>query len=556
MVAAMGRFWNRENFEEGKRCLRTALEKDPGTSPAARAKALAELGFILIFQQNYGPAIAALDEAVALYKGLGDRTGAAFALANLGWAMLHGYYRERLLSFVGEGQTLIEEGLEAHPRAYLSIVLAAAMVWQGDLDLAASRLEEAVAMSRELGNIRDVSMALFNLGGLHLKRGDADRAMGLFEEGARTAGQLGDVLGSAYYIWICGGVNARLGRHLRAATLWGAAEALREQMGMSFSRYDLGESGYEGDLATVRSALDESSFDAAWAAGRSMSLREAIDYALAEPAGETPATEPARSLVAEPAAAAEHPEQLRIFALGEARVERDGRPLASSADWIQKPRELLFYLLSHPKGRTREQVGIALWPEASASQLRSSFHDAAFRLRRALGAKEWISFKAGRYAFDRSLPYSYDAEAFEWNLSEARRLRSEDPEQAAVHLQRATSMYAGDFLEDGAYGEWAMERQDELRREYGEALLLLGRLLSGLERHSEAAEAYRKAIAHDGFMEEAHRGLMRAHAALGERGRALRQYEELSKRLDERLGVRPTPETDALYESLRTSEEV
>jgi hypothetical protein len=32
---------------------------------------------------------------------------------------------------------------------------------------------------------------------------------------------------------------------------------------------------------------------------------------------------------------------VRIFALGQALVEKDGRPL-DSPDWIQKPRELLY----------------------------------------------------------------------------------------------------------------------------------------------------------------------------------------------------------------------
>src|SRR5215207_6154986 len=106
LVAALGRFWGRNGFEEGKLWLRTALERDRGEFPRARAKALGELGFILLFQQDYGPALAALDEAVALYKELGDRAGAAFALANLGWAVLHGYFRERLPAFLQESEAL------------------------------------------------------------------------------------------------------------------------------------------------------------------------------------------------------------------------------------------------------------------------------------------------------------------------------------------------------------------------------------------------------------------------------------------------------------------
>ena len=74
------------------------------------------------------------------------------------------------------------------------------------------------------------------------------------------------------------------------------------------------------------------------------------------------------------------------------------------------------------------------------------------------------------------------------------------------------------------------------------------------ERFAEASEVYRKAVSHDRFLEEAHRGLMRSQAALGERGRALRQFEELVVLLEAGLGASPAPETVALYESLRFGE--
>jgi DNA-binding SARP family transcriptional activator len=405
-------------------------------------------------------------------------------------------------------------------------------------------------------------MSLFILGNVEIVRGDFDRGVMLLEAGAEISRGLGDLLGTAYYVWVFGKVNALRRNPIQAARLWGAAETLRERMGMSLSHFDLAASGYEQDLAAVRSALDEASFDAAWAEGRMMSPEQAIEYALGE-AEETAATPTVASLPKRTPSAEKPPEMaeaetttagLCIFALGRARVQRGGRPLASP-EWIHKPRELLFYLLCHPEGRTKEQIGLALWPDASTSQLRSSFHDAVYRLRRALGDKEWVSFQKGRYAFERSLPYYFDVEDFEENLSEAQRLRSESPEQAIRHLQKVVDIYRGDFLEDSAEGEWATERQEELSREYQEALLLLGRLLFDQGRHAEAAEAYRKAIAHDELVEEAHRGLMRCQAALGECGRALRHYEELVGLLDEQLSTSPGPETKALHERLRAGEE-
>jgi hypothetical protein len=81
-------------------------------------------------------------------------------------------------------------------------------------------------------------------------------------------------------------------RPVRAARLWGAAEALREREGLSLSKFDRANSGYERDLALVRSALDEATFDAAWAEGRAMSFEQAVGYLLGEPMtldGEEPA---------------------------------------------------------------------------------------------------------------------------------------------------------------------------------------------------------------------------------------------------------------------------
>lgn len=347
------------------------------------------------------------------------------------------------------------------------------------------------------------------------------------------------------------------GRLESAACLLGAAEAVREAISVCVPLCERPD--HEHCISVARAGLGEVAFEAAFLKGRVMPLERAVEYALGGRTGE-PAAPPAAAPAPErtgpsggPAVTAGSKAStggLRIFALGPARVEKDGHPL-DSPDWIQKPRELLYYLLSHPP-RTKEQIGLALWPEASISQLRGSFHDTVYRLRRALGGKQWIVFEQGRYAFDRSLPYSFDVEAFEENVSAARRVRTEAPAQAIRHLQEATGLYGGDFLEAWADSEWAMVRQEELRRAYQEALLLLGRLLFEQDRHAEAADVYRKAIAHDGFLEEAHRGLMRCHSALGERGRALRHYEQLVALLDERLGAPPAFETRALYESLRS----
>jgi DNA-binding SARP family transcriptional activator len=454
-----------------------------------------------------------------------------------------------------------EDGMAAQTHSWLGTVL----LLQGNHEGARRRFEEGSALGEILGDRVSVCNALFNLAQLALARGDHHAAFDRFAQGVAPSQELGDRGNIAYILEGLGIVAGARGEALRAARLLGASEALIKAIGLGgHTYYRLDRSLYEIIDVGVRATLDEASFEATLDEGRAMTLEEAIEYALGagqESAADPPpmAPVPERTLSGqkpvETAEAKATTAELCIFALGLARVAKEGRPLDSSPDWIQKPRELLYYLLSHPS-RTREQTGLVLWPEASADQLRSSFHDTVYRLRRALGGKEWIVFEKGRYAFNRSLDYFFDVEAFEENLSEARRVQAEAPEQAIRHLQKATDLYGGDFLEGLAYSEWVVVRQEELQRAYGEALLLLGGLLFTQDRYAEAAEAYREAIAHDELLEEAHRELMRCYVAMGERGRALVHYEDLVELLNKQLGTAPAPETSALHERLRNGEEV
>ena len=75
-------------------------------------------------------------------------------------------------------------------------------------------------------------------------------------------------------------MGATLGRFSRATRLYAAADQLieadREIIAMPEDREE-----YKRDIAHVRDRLGEAEFAAAWAAGRAMSLEEAIAYALA-----------------------------------------------------------------------------------------------------------------------------------------------------------------------------------------------------------------------------------------------------------------------------------
>jgi DNA-binding SARP family transcriptional activator len=247
--------------------------------------------------------------------------------------------------------------------------------------------------------------------------------------------------------------------------------------------------------------------------------------------------------------------ELRVVALGPGRVEWQGRALTSRDFRYSKAREMLFYLIGHP-ARTKEQIGLALWPDVTTTQLNDSFRISLHHLRKALRTPDWILYEGGLYSFNRAFPVWYDVEAFEFSCSAAQLALeggNTSMSVAANHLERASSLYRGDFLE-GYEGEWCILVREDLQRKYLQVLVAWGQLLLDAGDYLQSCEILRRAIAKDSYFESAHRGLLRCLARQGEHGQALRHYQDLSTLLDKELSAPPAPETVALNERLRRGE--
>jgi DNA-binding CsgD family transcriptional regulator len=67
------------------------------------------------------------------------------------------------------------------------------------------------------------------------------------------------------------------GGHHEAGRIFGAAEAIRQRMGLV--RFPIHQPGYEASIAALRDAMAEKDFESAWAEGAALSTEEAIAYA-------------------------------------------------------------------------------------------------------------------------------------------------------------------------------------------------------------------------------------------------------------------------------------
>jgi non-specific serine/threonine protein kinase len=151
---------------------------------------------------------------------------------------------------------------------------------QGDYTAARSLLEESLAIGRETENKKNIAWSLINLGRLALEMGDYAQARSLFEESLTINRELAAKRDIAECQEGLSYVACALGQLDRAARLLAAAAALREAIGSSvapFLRED-----HDRALAAVRAGLSEAAFATAREAGRAMTWREAVAYALEE----------------------------------------------------------------------------------------------------------------------------------------------------------------------------------------------------------------------------------------------------------------------------------
>jgi predicted ATPase/transcriptional regulator with XRE-family HTH domain len=290
LAAALERFWTSRGLgSEGSRWLMQALATEGEVPSAVRAKALCQAAVISYHQGDFGRARVLSEEALALWRSLGDETWTAIALAaraaavqvsgDIAWATM--LAEEALTIFRRRGN---------RSRAAGVLNNLGLMAWrQGNLDRAAVLHEEALALRRDMGDRIGIAQSLSNLGLVATDRGDYVRAAALQRESLMLEAILGNKHGLVDSFENIALNDVELGKNVHAAHLFGAADVLRIRIGSPSFPSDLEYN--QRRMVLLRARLGEEAFLAAREAGRAMTLDEAIAYALGSDT-ETPAGEP------------------------------------------------------------------------------------------------------------------------------------------------------------------------------------------------------------------------------------------------------------------------
>jgi len=534
------------------------------------------LGSVAREQGRYTRAAELYAESLADAEAAGDRRAAASvhgSLAFVSW--LQGDFDQAVAAATAALE--IFRSLDDAEGVVSSLIhLGTVARYQADSERSVALLSQARSLAEGIGFREGVAWTLEQLGLLAAERGDPE-AIALLRRSLEIHTELRDRWRMSSLLEDLASVALTQANAARAARLLGAAQAIRDAIGTVIPPAE--QPRHASTVTGAVAVLDAAAFEAARQQGLQATaedlradlpragarVADTSAMAVFPPGGDPPVT---------PRLGGSHPPRppwppepggsraglgssaglgsaggvvVTVRALGGASVRVGGAEL-TAADWgYAKPRELMFLLACSPP-MTRDQIGAALWPELSGRQLGNALHTALRELRRALGDAGWVRYADGKYRFDRTREHECDVTAFEDALAAARRAQ---PSAAGLaDLQRAVTVYGGDFLDGMPAGEWAQSRRDELRRAFESALLASGRMLAAAGRHQAAATTFRRAVAHEPLNESAHRGLMTCWAELGETARAVRHYQELAERLREQLGVAPAAETTALYRKL------
>ena len=163
----------------------------------------------------------------------------------------------------------------------LVIVFAYEALFVGDIDRTGCLHEESLARLRAEGELWSLGITLYDLAFLRIIQHRHADARALCGEAIALGQQFGDRRSIAWSLGLLAAVDAAEGRPARAARLRGAMEGLLHSIGTTVQpSYNT----WIGDphFSAVQDELGTDAYQRALAAGRAMSLSQAIDDAMEE----------------------------------------------------------------------------------------------------------------------------------------------------------------------------------------------------------------------------------------------------------------------------------
>jgi len=228
--------------------------------------------------------------------------------------------------------------------------------------------------------------------------------------------------------------------------------------------------------------------------------------------------------------------QLHVYLFGAFRIEDKAQLIHLPT---RKVESLLAYLILHPSPHPREKLAALFWGDSSDASARGSLRKALALLRKYINEGIVLSDRES-VQLNSNFPLWVDVIEFQQ--------RSEnflaDPSQYSNPNQ--WDYYQDDLLHDN-YDDWVLPLREQYRSLYLDVLLRAVERYRAESEYKLAIEYAQRILVIDPTNERAHQHLMFCYLTLGDRNKALQQYEACERVLLGELEVEPTRETQALY---------
>ncbi|MFK8048471.1 MAG: BTAD domain-containing putative transcriptional regulator [Halioglobus sp.] len=233
---------------------------------------------------------------------------------------------------------------------------------------------------------------------------------------------------------------------------------------------------------------------------------------------------------------------VEIRVLGDFGLVVEGEPVSVPA---QKTKALLAWLACHPgQAQPRDRLAGLLWADRSASNAKASLRQSIAGLRKLLPEGS-LSSKGEYLSLDPHYVICDIAKFRAWRKCES-----------LPSLRETLACYLGDLLDgfnprSNVFEDWLLLERETLRQD---ALTGFSQLLDMELRQDNSTLAIAAAgtlLALDPLQETVHRSLMQLYANAGQLGSARRQFNLCCEVMRRELDAPPSPETLALFDSLR-----
>ncbi len=246
-----------------------------------------------------------------------------------------------------------------------------------------------------------------------------------------------------------------------------------------------------------------------------------------------------------------------VFTLGRFSLLLNGEPAVFGRKAPRRQLELLKAIIALG-GRDISTASLmsALWPDVDGDTAQRSFDTTLHRLRKILGDDRVLVLSDGKVSLDARYCW-VDLWSFERLLGQSHRLMKSDISGNQVYTleqlnNRLISLYQNHFLSNENITHWSVSMHERLRSKYIHHLLEVGRYMEQHGFWDKAMHCYRKGTDVDDLVEVFYQRLMYCCLQTRRFSEGLEAYRRCRQVLSISLGLQPEPETETLYQSLRT----